>query len=66
MSFEVYGDFDRFTATSDNGIKGTYHEHKPCGFMLNVINSIENTCRQQTADANGIFMLKPSEHRQRL
>ena len=45
MSFEVYGDFDRFTATSDNGIKGTYQERKPCGSMLNVVMSIDNTCK---------------------
>ena len=24
-------------------IKGTYQEHKPCGYMLNVVNSIDNT-----------------------
>ena len=41
--FVVYGDFECITVNSNNGIKGTYQEHKPCGYMLNVVNSIDNT-----------------------
>ena len=29
--------------TSSDGIKGTYQEHKPCGYMLNVVNRIDKT-----------------------
>ena len=28
---------------SEDGIKGTYQHHKPCGFMLNVVNRIDRT-----------------------
>ena len=33
------------TTNSNNGIKGTYQEHKPCGYMLNVVSRIDNTCQ---------------------
>ena len=39
----VYGDFDCLTTNSNNGVKGTYQEHKPCGRMLNVVSRIGNT-----------------------
>ena len=34
--FVIYGDFECLTTNSNTGIKGTYQEHKPCGYMLNV------------------------------
>ena len=40
--YVIYGDFECFTTPSSDGIKGTYQNHKPCGFMLNVVNSITN------------------------
>ena len=43
--FVIYGDFECLTTSSNNGIKGTYKEHKPCGYMLNVVSRIENTCQ---------------------
>ena len=44
--FVIYGDFECLTTNSNNGIKGTYQEHKPCGYMLNVVSRIDNTCQQ--------------------
>ena len=50
--YVIYGDFECLTALSNEGLKGTYGEalscaprgtyqnHKPSGFMLNVVNSI--------------------------
>ena len=29
--------------TSSGGIEGTYQQHKPCGYMLNVVNRIDKT-----------------------
>ena len=43
--FVIYGDFECRTTNSNNGIKGTYQEHKPCGYMLNVVSRIDNTCQ---------------------
>ena len=43
--FVIYGDFECLTTTSSDGIKGTYQHHKPCGYMLNVKNSIDNSCQ---------------------
>ena len=40
--YVIYGDFECLTTKSDEGIKGCYQHHKPCGFMLNVVNSITN------------------------
>ena len=40
--YVVYGDFECLTSLSDESIKGCYQEHKPSGFMLNVVNSITN------------------------
>ena len=57
--FVIYGDFECLTVNSNEGIKGTYgealscsgsndpkgtyQEHKPCGYMLNVVNRIDKT-----------------------
>ena len=30
--------------TSSDEIKGTYQEHKPCGYMLHVVNRIDKKC----------------------
>ena len=38
--FVIYGDFECLTVESEDGIKGTYQHHKPCGFMLNVVDRI--------------------------
>ena len=43
--FVIYGDFECLTTNSNKGIKGTYQEHKPCGYMLNVVSRIDNTCQ---------------------
>ena len=43
--FVIYGDFECLTTPSSDGIKGTYQHHKPCGYMLNVKNSIDNSCQ---------------------
>ena len=31
------------TVDSNEGIKGCYQEHKPCGYMMNVVNRIDKT-----------------------
>ena len=41
--FVIYGDFECLTVNSNDGIKGTYQEHKPCRYMLNVVNRIDKT-----------------------
>ena len=43
--FVIYGDFECLTTPSSDGIKGTYQHHKPCGYMLNVKNSVDNSCQ---------------------
>ena len=43
--FVIYGDFECLTTNSNNDINGTYQEHKPCGYMLNVVSRIDNTCQ---------------------
>ena len=44
--YVIYGDFECLTTKTDEGIKGTYQEHKPSGYMLNVVNSITNESKQ--------------------
>ena len=41
--FVIYGDFECLTVNSNEGIKGCYQEHKPCGYMLNVVNRLDKT-----------------------
>ena len=43
--YVIYGDFECLTTKSEQnkGLKGSYQEHKPCGFMLNVVSSLEKT-----------------------
>ena len=43
--YVIYGDIECLTTQTDEGIKGTYQEHKPSGFMLNVVNSITDECK---------------------
>ena len=43
--FVIYVDFECLTTNSNNGKKGTYQKHKPCGYMLNVVSRIDNTCK---------------------
>ena len=38
--YVIYGDFECLTTLTNEGIKGTYQNHIPSGFMLNVVNSI--------------------------
>ena len=38
----IYGDFECLTTNSNNGKKGTYQEHKPCGYTLNVVSRIDH------------------------
>ena len=44
-----------YNCNSNNGIKGTYQEHNPCGYMLNVVNSIGNTSRPFFIPWRGLF-----------
>ena len=43
--FVIYGDFECLTVNSKEGIKGSHQEHKPCGYMMNVVNRIDKTSR---------------------
>ena len=38
-------DFERLTHESEQntGLKGSYKEHTPCGYILGVVNSLEKT-----------------------
>ena len=38
--YAIYGDFECLTALTNEGIKGTYQNHQPSGFMLDVVSSI--------------------------
>ena len=38
--YVIYGDFECLTALSNEGLKGSYQNHIPSGFMLNVVNSV--------------------------
>ena len=62
--FVIYGDFECLTTNSNNGIKGTYQEHKPCGYMLNVVSRIDNTCQpylHRGEDCMKKFVENPTE-----
>ena len=37
--FVIYGDFECLTTETSEGIKGTYQNHKPSGYMLNLVNA---------------------------
>ena len=37
--FVIYGDFECLTTETSDGIKGTYQNHKPSGYMLNLVNT---------------------------
>ena len=38
----IQRDFEYFTAPSNEDIKGTYQNHKSCGFILNIANNMRN------------------------
>ena len=40
--YVIYGDFECLATPTTEGIKGIYRHHQPCGFILNVVNSITN------------------------
>ena len=40
---DTYSEFECLTTNSNIGTKKIYQEHKPCGYMLNVVSSIDNT-----------------------
>ena len=35
----IYGDFECLTTEASGGIKGTCQNHKPSGYMLNLVNA---------------------------
>ena len=37
--FVIYGDVECLTTETTDGIKGTYQNHKPGGYMLNLVNA---------------------------
>ena len=69
--FVIYADFECLTEElkkpEDDEIKTyNYQEHKPCGFMLNLVNSIDNTNKEllyRGDDAVDVFCNKINEIR---
>ena len=41
----TYGTEGALSCSGSNAPRGTYQEHKPCGYMLNVVSRIDNTCQ---------------------
>ena len=70
--FVVYADFECITEgvekPSDKDIKTyNYQEHKPCGFMLNMVNAVDNTNYEylyRGEDAVDVFCKKLNEIRE--
>ena len=64
--FVIYADFECLTEElkkpEDDEIKiYNYQEHKPCGFMLNLVNAVDNTNHEflyREADAVAVFVKK--------
>ena len=69
--FVIYADFECLTEElkkpEDDEIKTyNYQEHKPCGFMLNLVNAVENTNQEflyRGDDAVDVFCNKINEIR---
>ena len=69
--FVIYADFECLTEElqkpEDDEIKTyKYQEHKPCGFMLNLVNAVENTNQEflyRGDDAVDVFCQKINEIR---
>ena len=69
--FVVYADFQCLTeelkkAEGDEMKTYNYQEHKPCGFMLNLVNAVDNTNHEflsRGADAVDVFCNKGNEIR---
>ena len=69
--FVIYADFECLTEElkqpEDDGIKTyNYQEHKPCGFMLNLVNAVDNTNQEllyRGDDAVDVFCKKINEIR---
>ena len=40
-----YGTEGAVSCSGSSAPRGTYKEHKPCGYMLNVVSRIDNTCQ---------------------
>ena len=41
----TYGTEGALSCSGSSAPRGTYQEHKPCGYMLNVVSRIDNTCK---------------------
>ena len=69
--FVIYADFECLTEElqkpEDDEIKTyKYQEHKPCGYMLNVVNAVDNTNQEflyRGDDAVDVFCQKINEIR---
>ena len=44
--FDIYGDFECLTTETSDGIKGTSQNHKPSGYMLNLVNAYSGEMTQ--------------------
>ena len=64
--YVIYGDFECLTTLSNEGLKGTYQNHKPSGFMINVVNSITDEVKPylyRGEDCMNVFCDKMNEIR---
>ena len=69
--FVIYADFERLTEElkkpeGDEITTYKYQEHKPCGFMLNLVNAVDNTNQEflyRGDDAVDVFCKKINEIR---
>ena len=41
----TYGTEGALSCSGSSAPRGTYQEHKPCGYMLNVVSRIDNACK---------------------
>ena len=41
----TYGTEGALSCSGSNAPRGTHQKHKPCGYMLNVVSRIDNTCQ---------------------
>ena len=70
--FVIYADFECLTEEvdkpTDESIKTyNYQEHKPCGFMLNMVNSVDGSNYEylyRGSDAVNVFCCKINEIRE--
>ena len=54
--YVIYGDFECLIVNTSDGIKGTYQEHKPCGYVVNSIDNTSTPCLYRGEDCMDKFV----------